>query len=71
MHSVIIMPHIGVNFKLPVYCADTVFIVLSLFSHVVLERLYIFHELIDIYVVNGEQISASGTVLTDDLHARL
>lgn len=48
MHSTIIMLYTGVNFKLTVYCADTVFIVLSLFSHVVLEKVYIFHGLIDI-----------------------
>lgn len=48
MHSTIIILYIGVNFLLTVYCADTVFTVLSLFGHRVLEKVYIFHGLIDI-----------------------
>lgn len=51
MHSTIIMLYIGVNFELPFYCADTVFILLSIFNKVLLEKLYIFHELINIQIL--------------------
>lgn len=61
--------HSAITMLYTVYCADTVFLVPSLFNHVVLEKVYIFHGLIDI--VYGEQILALGTVLADDLHARL
>ena len=63
MHSTIIMVYIGVNSKLTLHRADTVFMVLSLFSHLVLEEVYIFHCLIDRYIdiVYGEQILALGS----------
>lgn len=48
MHSTIIMLYIGVNFEITLECADTVLRVLSLFSHVVLEKVYTFHGLIDV-----------------------